>query len=111
MSKLGAAFLTATILATATPLVPPASAAEAPHRIAHEAAWGCRDKGDLLNLLFLGISSSFDTKLAAAVADGRCVYFKPNEDVLVVDPGDAGLVRIQRGATPAVYWTPSRNVK
>jgi hypothetical protein len=111
MSRLGAAFLTATILAT-TPLVLPASATEAPHRIARETAWGCRDKDDLLNLLFLGISSSFDTKLAAAVADGRCVYFKPHEDVIVVDPGETGLVRVQRGdATPAVYWTPSRNVR
>jgi hypothetical protein len=110
MSKLGAAFLTASILAT-TPLFPSVSAAEVPHRIARDAAWGCRDKNDLLNLLFLGISTSFDTKLAVALAEGRCIYFNPGEDVVVVDPGEKGLIRVQRGgAAPAVYWTPARNV-
>ena len=108
MPKLGAALLTALVLAT-TPLA--AAEMQVPHRIARDAAWGCRDKSDLLNLLFLGISTSFDTKLAAALAEGRCIYFKPGEDVMVLDPGQQGIVRVQRGGVaPAVYWTPSRNV-
>jgi hypothetical protein len=111
MSKIGAAFLTALLLAT-TAFPGPLAAAEAPHRTAREAAWGCRDKGDLLNLLFLGLSTSFDTKLAVALADGRCVYFNPGEDIVVLDPVEHGVVRVQRGgAAPAVYWTPLRNVQ
>jgi hypothetical protein len=106
MSKLGAAFLTALML-SATPL----SAAEAPHRIARDGAWGCRDKGELFDLLFLGISASFDLKLATAIADGRCVMFNPGEGVVVVEPGQSGVLQVQRvGATPAAYWTASRNV-
>jgi hypothetical protein len=122
MSRFGAAFLTASLLA-ATALVHPASAetmaaipmaaAAPPHHIAHNAAWGCRDKGDVFNLLFLGISASFDDKLAAALADGRCVVFKSGEDVVIVEPGSHGLVKVQRldaSATPVAYWMPARNV-
>jgi len=106
MSKLGAAFLTALLLSTA-PLV----AAEAPHRIAHEAAWGCRDKNDLIDLLFLGLSTSFDLKLATALADGRCVYFTPGENVTILEGGGHGLVKVERGgAAPVAYWTALRNV-
>jgi hypothetical protein len=112
MSKLGAAFLAASMLiASALPIFA-AAAAEPPHRIARSAAWGCRDKGDVVDLLFLGLSASFDTKLAVALADGRCVYFAPGESVTVLEQTEHGLVRVQRdGATPAAYWTPRRNVE
>lgn len=118
MSRYGAAFLTALTLA-ATPVAAetttaatPVAATEAPHRIARETAWGCRDKGDVIDLLFQGISASFDGKLAAALADGRCVAFKSGEDVVIVEPGANGLVRIQRpGASPVAYWTALHNVK
>jgi hypothetical protein len=111
MSRFGAAFLT-TLLLAATPPIPMASAAEeAPHRIARDAAWGCRDKSDVINLLFLGLSATFDTTLAGALADGRCVYFTPGESVVIVDPVANGLVRVARpDAMPAAYWTPARNV-
>jgi|HubBroStandDraft_6_1064221.scaffolds.fasta_scaffold2471615_2 hypothetical protein len=111
MSRIGAAFLTALMLA-ASPPVPLAAAAEAaPHKITRDTAWGCRDKGDVINLLFLGISAGFDTQLASALADGRCITFKPGEDVVIVEPGANGLVKVQRpGASPAAYWTVSRNV-
>ncbi len=120
MSRVGAVFLTALTLAATAPMsvataesvaAVPAAATEAPHRIAREAAWGCRDKNDVLDLLFQGMSVTFDNKLAAAVADGRCVVFKPGEDVVVVDPAANGLVRVQRpGASPVAYWTAARNV-
>jgi hypothetical protein len=111
MSKFGVAFLTAAVLA-ATPLAaPPSLAAEAPHRIAQSAAWGCRDKGDLIDLLFLGLSASFDTKLSTALADGRCAYFTPGESVTILENGGNGLVKVKRdGAMPVSYWTPVRNV-
>jgi hypothetical protein len=121
MSRVGAAFLTALTLAATAPIplaaaetnpATPVAATEAPHRIAREAAWGCRDKSDVIELLFQGISVSFDGKLAAALADGRCITFKPDEDVVIVEPGANGLVRVQRpGASPVAYWTASRNVK
>ena len=113
MSKLGAAFLTTLMLAT-TPLIPSASATEVPHHISRDTAWGCREKGDLIDLLFLGLSTSFDSKLAQALADGRCDYFTPGEDVTILEDGGHGLVKVQlqRGAAePVVYWTPLRNVK
>src|SRR5579872_4448460 len=106
MSKLGAAFLTSLMLA-ATPV----AAEQAPHQIARDAAWGCRDKAELVDLLFLGMSANFDTKLATAIADGRCVYFAPGESVVIVGPPEQGLIRVQRpGASPVAYWTQSRNV-
>ncbi len=120
MSRVGAVFLTALTLAAAAPMSvaaaqsiapTPVAATEAPHRIAREAAWGCRDKNDVLELLFQGISVTFDNKLAAALADGRCVVFKPGENVVVVDPAANGLVRVQRpGVSPVAYWTAARNV-
>jgi hypothetical protein len=111
MSKLGAVFLAAA-MAAAIPAVSPASAAEAPHRIAHSPAWGCRDQGELYNLLFLGISSSFDTTLAAALADGRCVSFTPGESVTILEESGHGIIKVQRGSgEPAVYWTPARNLE
>jgi len=107
MSQIGAVFLTALMLAA----TPAAAAEEVPHRIARDAAWGCRDKGDVIDLLFLGMSVTFDGKLAHALADGRCVYFTAGEDVVVVDPGSNGLVKVRRlGATPAAYWTQARNL-
>jgi hypothetical protein len=107
MSRFGAASLTAVLL-VATPV----AAAEAPHRIVHDAAWGCRDKNELIDLLFLGLSTTFDTKLAAALGDGRCVYFKAGEGVTIVEEGRHGLVRVQReDATPVSYWTTVRNVE
>jgi hypothetical protein len=110
MSKLSALFLTAAMLA-ATPAIPSASAAEAPHRISHNPAWGCRDKGDLYDLLFLGLSASFDSKLAAALADGRCVSFAPGESVTILEEGGQGIVKVQRGGvTPVAYWTAARNI-
>jgi len=111
MSKLGAAFLTTLMLAT-TPLVAaPLTTAEVPHRIARDAAWGCRDRNDLIDLLFLGLSTSFDSKLAQALAEGRCAYFTPGENVRILEDGGHGLVKVQRGgAVPVVYWTPLRNV-
>lgn len=116
MSRVGAAFLTALTLAS-TPVVAetvaqtPVAATEAPHRIAREAAWGCRDKGDVLDLLFQGISVTFDNKLAAALADGRCVVFKPGEDIEIIEPAANGLVRVHRpGPSAVAYWTPARNV-
>lgn len=116
MSKLGAAFLTGVLLAAAPApaSVSPSLAAEAaPHRIARDAAWGCRDKHELFNLLFLGLSTSFDTKLAEALADGRCVYFDPGETVTILeDSGSHGLVKVERGgAQPVAYWTPLRNIR
>ena len=112
MSKLGAIFLTGVMLA-ATPLTAmPAAAAEAPHRISHDAAWGCRDKHEVFDLLFLGLSTSFDDQLAKALADGRCVYFKSGESVTIIeDTASHGLVKVQRGgAQPVTYWTAVRNV-
>jgi hypothetical protein len=118
MSRFGAVFLTALTLA-ATPVVaqtttaatPVATVTAAPHRIARDAAWGCREKNDVIDLLFQGISVSFDNKLAAALADGRCVIFKSGEDVVIVEPGANGLVRVQRpGVSPVAYWTATRNV-
>jgi hypothetical protein len=110
MSRIGAAFLT--LMLAGTPAITPATAAEqAPHRIARDTAWGCRDKTDLINLLFLGLSANFDSQLATALADGRCVTFSAGEGVAIVEPGDNGLVRVERlGASPAAYWTQSRNV-
>jgi hypothetical protein len=120
MSRFGAAFLTASLLA-ATALVQPASAetmagipmaaAAPPHHIAHDAAWGCRDKNDVIDLLFQGMSVRFDDKLAAALADGRCVTFKTGENIVIVEPGSHGLVKVQRlDASPVAYWIPARNV-
>jgi len=112
MSKLGAAFLGLLLLAE-TPLpAPPAVAGETPHHIAQSAAWGCRNKHDVFNLLFLGLSTSFDTQLATALTDGRCVFFESGEAVTILDGTDShGLVKIQRGTEPATYWTPVRNVE
>ena len=111
MSKLGAAFVTALMFTTAPLVATPVSAAEAPHRIARDASWGCRDKSELLDLLFLGISASFDTKLASALADGRCVYFMPGETVTILEDAGHGVVKVQRGgAGPIAYWTPLRNI-
>jgi hypothetical protein len=112
MSKVGAAFLTVSLLAM-TPLAASAApVADAPHKITRDAAWGCRDKHDVFNILFLGLSTSFDDRLADALASGRCVYFKPGEDVTVIDQtASHGLVKVQRGgAEPAAYWTPQRNL-
>src|SRR6185437_9733197 len=106
--------LTAAAIAAATLAMP--AAAEAPHRISHSPAWGCRDKGDLYNLLFLAISASFDTQMAAALADGRCVAFAPGERVSVVDQGSRGIVKVERGGVAQVstasngYWTLARNL-
>ena len=105
MSKIGAALLTAILLAA----IP--AAAQAPHRIARDAAWGCRDKAELFDLLFLGLSTSFDTKLASAIAEGRCVFFNSGESVEIIEPVGHGVVRVQRGGTPAAYWTSARNVQ
>ena len=109
MSKIGAAFLTTVMLASTPQFTSPA-AAEAPHQIAAPAAWGCRDKNDLIDLLFLGLSTSFDLKLSGALADGRCVYFTAGENVTILEDGGHGLVRVRRGAAPVAYWTPVRNV-
>jgi hypothetical protein len=111
MSRFGAAILTASMLAATAPAPLALAAEEAPHKITHEAAWGCRDKTDLIDLLFLGISATFDNQLATALADGRCVYFTAGESVVIVDPGANGLVKVERpGASPAEYWTQSRNL-
>jgi hypothetical protein len=111
MSRFGALFLT-TVMLAAVPWTGALAAAEAPHKIARDAAWGCRDKHQVFNLLFLGLSTSFDDRLAAALADGSCVYFKPGEDVTVIDQTNShGLVKIRRGgAEPVSYWTQLRNV-
>jgi hypothetical protein len=114
MSKLGAAFLGLSLVAaTPLPVPPPAVAAEAVHHIAQSGgAWGCRDKHDVFDILFLGLSTSFDTKLATALADGRCVFFRSGESVTILEgTGSHGLVKVQRGAEPATYWTPVRNVE
>lgn len=111
MSKLGAAFLSVSLLA-ATPIAAIAApAADVPHHIAGGIAWGCRDKSDLIDLLFLGLSTSFASKLESALADGRCAYFTPGEAVTVVERGGQGLVKVQRGGSPVSYWTPLRNVE
>jgi hypothetical protein len=73
MSKFGGVFLTALLLGAA----PVAQALRRPRHIAQEAAWGCRDRSDLIDLLFLGLSTSFDNKLATAL--GRravCVFYR-----------------------------------
>jgi len=106
MSKFGGVFLTALLLGVA-----PVAQAEVPRHIAQEAAWGCRDRSDLIDLLFLGLSTSFDNKLAIALADGRCVYFNAGESVTIVGDGGHGIVKVQRGgATPVTYWTAVRNL-
>jgi hypothetical protein len=112
MSKFGAAFLTVTMLATTPIAAVAAPAADAPYKITRDAAWGCRDKHDVFNLLFLGLSTSFDDRLADALADGRCVYFKPGEDVTIIEQSTShGLVKVQRGgAEPATYWILQRNL-
>jgi len=112
MSKLGAVFLTGLVLSASPIAAPPAAAAEAPHKISREAAWGCRDKHDVFDLLFLGLSTSFDSELAQALAEGRCVYFTPGEDVTILDDSSShGLIKVQRGgAQPVTYWTPVRNI-
>jgi hypothetical protein len=112
MSKFAAVLLSAGLLAATPAVVPPVAAAEAPHRIARDAAWGCRDKNELIDLLFLGISASFDSKLATALADGRCAFFRTGETVTIVENGGHGLVKVQRGgASPVAYWTALRNVE
>jgi len=112
MSKLGAVFLTTGMLAAVPLAAPPVAAAEAPHKIARAAAWGCREKHEVFDLLFLGLSTAFDDRLAAALANGRCVYFNPGEDVTIIeDSGSHGVVKVRRGgAEPATYWTPLRNI-
>jgi hypothetical protein len=112
MSRFGAAILTILMFA-ATPHIPSASAAEeAPHKIARDSAWGCREKSDVIDLLFLGLSTTFDTTLANALADGRCVFFNAGEVVLIVDPAANGLVKVARpDEASAVYWMPARNVR
>jgi len=110
MSKVGAAFLGVSLLAASPVGVAAAPAADVPHHIAG-AAWGCRDKSDLIDLLFLGLSTSFASKLESAVADGRCAYFTPGETVTILEPGGQGIVKVQRGGSPVVYWTPLRNVE
>jgi hypothetical protein len=111
MSKLGAAFLTGAMLVSASLSAAQLAAVDVPHHIARDAAWGCQDKTDLINLLFLGLSASFDNQLAQAIADGRCAYFEPGENVTIMEDAGQGLVKVQRGgATPVTYWTPLRNV-
>lgn len=120
MSRFGAAFLTASLLAATAAVSPapaetmagiPLAAAAPPHHIAQNAAWGCRDKKDVIDLLFQGMSVTFDNRLAAALADGRCVSFKSGENVVIVEPGSNGLVKVQRlDASPVAYWIPARNV-
>lgn len=112
MSKFGAAFLTAVMLATTPIAVVAAPAMDAPHKITRDAAWGCREKHDVFDLLFLGLSTSFDDRLADALSDGRCVYFKPGEDVMIIDQSVShGLIKVQRrGTEPVIYWTPRRNL-
>ena len=119
MSKLGAVFLTGLIFATpvlaAAP--PPVTAATPPtaaaaHRIGGSAAWGCHAKHDVFDILFLGLSASFDTKLADALTDGRCVFFQSGETVTILGgTGSHGLVKVQRGTDPATYWTPLRKIE
>jgi hypothetical protein len=112
MSKVGAAFLTASMLAMTPLAAMSASAAEVPQKITRDAAWGCRDKHDVFDLLFLGLSTSFDDRLADALADGRCVYFKSGEDVIIIEQSTShGLVKVQRGgAEPTTYWILQRNL-
>ena len=111
MSKIGAAFLTALAFAATSPIPLAAAAEQVPHKIVRDAAWGCRDKGDVIDLLFQGISVTFDSRLATAIADGKCVAFAPGENVVIVEPGANGLVKIARpGVWPATYWTASRNL-
>jgi hypothetical protein len=107
MSRFGAAFLAASLLAA----IPAAAAEQVPHKVVGDAAWGCRDKSDVIELLFQGMSVTYDAKLASALADGRCVAFVPGESVVIVDPAANGLVRVARpGASPIAYWTVSRNL-
>ena len=113
MSKLGAAFLGLSLVAaTPLPTPPSAAAAETAHHIAQSAAaWGCRNKHDVFDLLFLGLSASFDSKLADEVTDGRCVFFQSGESVTILDGTRShGLVKIQRATEPASYWTSVRNL-
>jgi hypothetical protein len=112
MSKIGAAFLTGALLVSTPVASMAAPAADTLRHISRDAAWGCRDKNDVINLLFLGLSASYDTQLASALADGRCVSFKQGEDVTILDGADHGLVRVQRGGAeqPVVYWTALRNL-
>ena len=112
MSRFGVAFLTASLFVTAPLAAVAAPAADPPHKIARDAAWGCRDKHDVFNLLFLGLSTSFDDRLADALADGRCIYFKPGEDVTIIElSASHGVVKVQRGGTqPATYWILQRNL-
>jgi|HubBroStandDraft_6_1064221.scaffolds.fasta_scaffold2006680_1 hypothetical protein len=107
MSRFGAAFLAASVLAA----IPAAAAEQVPHKVVGEAAWGCRDKSDVIELLFQGMSVSYDGKLTSAIAAGRCVAFVPGEDVVIVDPGANGIVKVARpGASPVAYWTAVRNL-
>jgi len=114
MPKLAAVLLTGLMLAAAPLLPTRAHAAEAaPRKIAGDSAWGCRAKHDVFDLLFLGLSTSFDDRLAAALADGRCIFFTPGEAVTIIENSSShGLVKVQRGgAVPATYWTPLRNIE
>lgn len=114
MSKLAAALLGLSLVAaTPMPTPPPAAAAETAHHIAQTGgAWGCRNKHDVFDILFLGLSTSFDTKLATALAEGRCVFFQSGETVTILEgTGSHGLVKVQRGVEPVTYWTPVRNVE
>jgi hypothetical protein len=86
--------------------------AQGERQIARDGAWGCRDRQDTVDLLFLGISAAFDTKLAHEIALGLCGYFKAGENVVVVDKDPLGLVKVRRTASPGVpLWTPSQNLK
>lgn len=112
MSKLAAALLGLSLLAV-TPLPrPAAAAAETPHHVIQSAAWGCHNKHEVFNLLFMGLSTSFNSKLASALNDGRCVSFQQGETVTILQGTDShGLVKVQRGAERATYWTPVRNIE
>jgi hypothetical protein len=112
MSKLGTALLGLSLLAATPVPTPAAAAAETPHHIIQSAAWGCHKKHEVFDLMFMGLSTSFDTKLASALNSGRCVSFQQGETVRILQgTGSHGLVKVQRGADPATYWTPVRNIE
>jgi len=105
MRRVAAALIATGLLAAAPGL------AQTARQIVRSGAFGCQDKAELVNLLFLGVSAAFDNQLATAIADGTCIIFTVGESVVALDQDAHGILQVRRaGAVPVAYWTPARNV-
>jgi hypothetical protein len=108
MRKLGTALAALALLAACSILAKPPQS-----QIVSAGLWGCRDRATVVDLLFLGSSAAFDSRLAHALGDGTCVAFAADENVAVVAKRDSfGLLKVQRlDKAQIAYWTQSQNVR